>query len=223
MSKEYKPWKNPNQKIDQTLPKRKTIDATEGLNALKGIREKMGGVLKKDQALKISMYTTENVKRKEGDKWTDANGKMWERKNGINQSISKLRGAKTPWWCPKCEKAMNTKLDTKFYYKREMCYDCVVKLETEMRLNGTWQAYQRKIMYDNMMGQVNDAIAELKSYQESVSNPQIHFQDGTFEEWDVDVDQLKMDLQEEIDKLEDRAKELQNEASRNMVKLQQNG
>ena len=96
MSEEFAPWEKPDQKIEDAIPKRKTVDAGEGLNALKGIRERMGGVLKKDQALKISMYVPETVERKNGDTWTDVDGKKWEIKEGINRSISKLQDAKQP-------------------------------------------------------------------------------------------------------------------------------
>lgn len=213
MTEEFKPWEKPDQKIEDALPKRKTLEVEEGMNAIRGVRERMGGVLKKDQALKVSMYVPEKVERKEGDTWTDANGKLWERKNGINQSISKLQDAKTPWWCPKCKKIMNTRLDTKFYNKKGKCYDCVIVEETEMRANGTWQTYQRKLLYANVIAKVKDTIVELKDVQRTVSKPQIHFQDGRFEEWNVDIDQVKKDLQEEIDSLEDRLQELIDEQS----------
>lgn len=209
---EFQPWKNPNQKIEDALPEHKTLDIDEGMNAIRGVRERMGEVLKKDQALKISMYVSEKVERKEGDKWEE-DGKMWEIKNGIKQSISKVQDAKTPWWCPKCEKIMNTKLDTKFYNKRGTCYNCVITEETELRTNGTWQAYQRKVLYANVIAKVKDTISELKDVQKTISKPQIHFQDGRFEEWNVDLDQVKMDIQKEIDKLECRLEELLDEQS----------
>jgi len=155
MTKEFKPWEKPDQKIEEALPKHKTLDVTEGMKALRGVREGMGRVLKKDQALKISMYVSEKIERKEGDTW-EVDGKLWERKNGVNQSISKLQDAKTPWWCPKCKKVMNTKLDTKFYNKRGTCYNCVITEENEMRLNGTWEEYQRKVLYANVIATVKD-------------------------------------------------------------------
>lgn len=210
MTEEFKPWETSDQKIEDALPKHKTIDLDEGMKAIRGVRERMGKVLKKDQALKVSMYVAERIERKEGDTW-EVDGKLWERKNGVNQSISKLQDAKTPWWCPQCKKSMNTRLDTKFYNKRGKCYDCIVKEETVMRTNGTWQEYQRKVLYANVIAKVKDTIAEFKDVQRTVSNPQIHFQDGRFEEWDVNIDQIKVDLQEEIDKLEGRLQELLNE------------
>ncbi|KKM61070.1 hypothetical protein LCGC14_1535450 [marine sediment metagenome] len=207
---QFEPWNSPDQKIEDAIPARKTLEVEEGMNAIRGVRERMGTVLKTDQALKVSMYVSEKIERKEGDKW-EVDGKLWERKNGVNQSISKLQDAKTPWWCPNCEKIMNTRLDTKFYNKKGKCYNCVIVEETEMRANGTWQTYQRKVLYANVIAKVKDTIVELKDVQRTVSKPQIHFQDGRFEEWNVDINQVKKDLQEEIDRLEGRLQELVDE------------
>lgn len=208
---EYQPWEGGEKDIKKALPERETFDTSEGMAAIRGVREKMGGVLKKDQALKVSMYIGEKIKRKEGETWTDSDGKEWEMKGGIARSISKLQGAKMPWWCPKCEKTMKGRLDTRMWFMRGVCHGCVVAEENEMRLNGTWQEYQRRVMYANTIAKIKDTIAEFKDFQETVSNPQIHFQDGTFEEWKVGTQQVKDDLQTEIDKLEGRLIQLQKE------------
>lgn len=218
MSEEFKPWKG--DKIQDKLPKHKTIDTSEGMQALKGVREKMGEVLKKDQALKVSMYVPKKISRKEGEVW-DEDGKQWTIKNGIRMSISNLQDAKMPWWCPKCDKTMNNKLDRKFFYKKGKCHDCVVADETEMRFNGTWHAYECKAMYANAVANAKDMLDQFKSMKEEVSNPQIHFQDGRFEEWNIGVDKIKEDLQIEIDQLEVHLVELQNEASKDVGKFQQ--
>ncbi len=63
-------------------------------------------------------------------------------------------------------------------------------------------------MRANVIATLKDSIAELVSLQSEVSNPQIHFQDGRFEEWDTDIGQVKKDLQKEIDKENGWLKEL---------------
>ena len=212
MSDEYKPWEGND--IKESLPQRKTVDPDEALKALEGIREKMGGVLKKDQALKISMHTPEHEKkqptRKEGEVWEE-NGKKYEWKHGVKQSVSKLQSAKTPVFCPKCEKLLRGRLDSKMQMLHGMCHDCWMPNETRMRLDGTWDAYERHMMLSNAIDRAKDVIQEFRGYQQMLANPQIHFQDGTFEEWNIGVDEMKADLQEEIEKLEGWLKELLNE------------
>lgn len=197
---EFEPWKTPEKKIKDSLPERKTVDASEGLHALAGIRQKMGNVLKKDQALKISMYTPEKMERKEGDTW-EVDGKMWERRGGINMSISKLKDAKTPYFCPMpdCGKMLNGKADNRMWMLRGKCHVCVIKEETEMRANGTWEEHERTVMRANCVARLKDSIDELTSLKSTIANPQIHFQDGRFEEWSVDMSKVKNDIQEEIE------------------------
>jgi len=209
---DYKPWEG--DKLEDSIKDtRQTEEVSEGMGALRGIREKMGKVLKKDQSLKISMHTPEKVQRKEGEKWEE-DGKLWEMKDGIKRSISKLQSAKRPWFCPKCGKSMNTRLDDKMWYKKGTCYDCVVKEETQMRLDGTWHDHQAKRMRANAISWAKEKITELEDYKEMVANPQIHFADGRWEEWDIDDEKVKADLQEEIDNLQkhlDELERLQNE------------
>lgn len=211
MSEEFKPWEKPDQKIEDALPERKTVDASEGLNALKGIRERVGGLLDKDDALKISMYVPNKVERKDGDTWTDDNGKQWERKGGTNRSITKLQSAKRPWWCPKCSHLMKGKADDKMWIIRGMCHRCVIQIETQMRVEGKWDRYERSLMMRNAMAMAREGIAELEGYRDMVGNPQMHFADGRFEEWDVNVDGLKEGLQSEIGILEHTLTGLQKE------------
>ena len=202
MSKEFKPWENPEQSITEALPERKTVDPSEGLSALTGIREKMGKVLKKDQALKISMYVPDTVQRKEGETWTDeVDGKMWERKGNINMSISKLRGAKRPYFCPKCEHIMKGRADDRMWILRGVCHRCVIKVETQIRAEGKWDRYERSLMMRNAIAIANEGIAELEGYRDMMANPQMHFQDGRFEEWDVNIDEAKAGIKEEIAKV----------------------
>jgi hypothetical protein len=218
MTSEYKPWDNPNQKLGDALPKRKTTDVQEGLNALKGIREKMGGALKKDQALKISMYVPQKIEWKEGERWEE-DGKLWTIQNGIKQSISKVQDAKRPWFCPQCDKIMRSRLDDRMWILKGTCHDCVVKKETQMRLDGTWERYEKERIVSNQLAYVKDKIAEVESWKD-VANPAIHFQDGTYEVWDVGVDKLKADIDKELDflkKLLDALEEIyQNEFGEDM-------
>lgn len=208
---EYQPWEGGEKDIQKILPKRKTMDTSEGMQAIRGVRERMGEVLKKDQALKVSMHAPKKIKRKEGETWTDHDGKEWEMKSGIARSIPKLQGAKMPWWCPRCSKNMK-RLDTKIWYKRGMCFDCVVIEENEMRTNGTWQDHQRRKMYANAISKIKDKIDEFKSWKNAVSNPEIHFQDGRYERWNIGIEDIRKDIQEEIDKLENWLAEVQKEA-----------
>lgn len=123
-------------------------------------------------------YVGTKVERKEGEQWEDDDGKLWIMKNGIAQSISKLADAKTPWWCPKCERAMGHKFDTKFYHLYNQCYDCTIKEHTKMKVEGTWDAFEKKMLRNNEKSFLKDKIEERKDYIKTFRVPQAHYSNG---------------------------------------------
>jgi len=176
-------------------------------DALNDVRRKVSEVMKKEGDKLIFGWRGEpEPTRKEGDVWEDASGKRWTIKNGIRQSVTKLDGAKTPWWCPRCNKPMNHRFDVKFWRIRGHCMDCVIKDESEIRRQGKWEEYERKIMLRNYIAEVEDKIAELQNYHDTISKPEFINADETkilmVERWDVDIDKVKSDLKNDIETLQ---------------------
>lgn len=172
-------------------------------DALRDVQRKVAEVMNKEDKKLVFGWRGETApKLKEGETWEDATGRVWTMKNGIRQTVTKLDTAKTPWWCPKCNKPMNHRLDTKFWAIRGHCYDCTVKEESEMRRNGTWEEFERKTMLRNYLSALRDRIAELQEYHDTVTAPEFVNADDTrilmMERWDVDLDKIKADLMEEI-------------------------
>jgi len=182
--------------------------------ALNNVRRKVAEKLKQDdQRLVFGWRGEPEPTRQEGDVWEDVNGRTWTIKNGIRQTVTKLDDAKTPWWCPKCSKPMNHRLDIKFWRIRGHCMDCNVKLETEIRRQGKWEEFERNTMLRNYIAQIKDKIEELTSYHNEISKPEFLIMNENektvlmMEQWDVNIDQIKTDLQKDIDYLQTHLKE----------------
>lgn len=184
-------------------------------NPINDVRRKINEVMKKTDERIVVGWRPDLKDRKEGDVWEDANGKQWTVKNGITQSISKLDDAKTPWFCPKCERAMNHKLDFKFWRLRGHCFDCNVKAEMEIRKQGKWKEYEESIMKANYIASLKDTIQELQSLHDTVSSPEVIHADDTnilmVEKWHVDVDQIKEDLMKDIVELKELLRKAEEE------------
>ena len=173
-------------------------------DALNDVRRKLAEVTKREGEKIVFGWRGEpEPTRKEGDIWEE-NGRKWTIKNGIRQNVTKLDDAKTPWWCPKCSKPLNHRLDMKFWRIRGYCFDCLIKEESEIRRQGKWEEYERKIMLRNYIAEVKDKISELQSYYNEVSKPEFLIMNEhektvlMMEKWDVNVDQIKEDLQKDI-------------------------
>lgn len=177
-------------------------------DALNDVRRKVAEKLKQDdQRLVFGWRGETEPTRKEGDIWEDVHGKRWTIKNGIRQTITKLDDAKTPFWCPKCSKPLNHRFDVKFWRIRGHCMDCNIKLESELRRQGKWKEYERKVILRNYIAEVNDKIAELQSYYNEVTKPEFLIMNENektvlmMEKWDVDIDKIKEDLLKDIETL----------------------
>lgn len=182
--------------------------------ALNNVRRKVAEAMKKEGNKMVFGWRGEpQPTRKEGDVWEDVDGREWTIKNGIRQNVTKLDDAKTPWWCPKCSKPLNHRLDMKFWKIRGHCMDCNVKFETELRRQGKWEEYERNTMLKNYIAQVKDKIGELMSYHNEVNKPEFLLMNEhektvqMMETWDIDITKLKSDIMDDINKLKIHLKE----------------
>lgn len=197
------------------------MDQKEFQKVTKSIQNKMGQWADK---VVVGQYVPKQVKREEGERWIDADGKEWEMKNGIAQSISKLQDAKTPWWCPTCKKTM-TKLDTAAWRVHAKCLDCVSKDETKLKLEGKWDLERRKGELRNTIAYLKDRLIELTYYHDYLTeniNLQ-HYDSKTgnllmVDKYTVDTEKLKTQLREDAVSVNKNIKKLEEELS----KLQDN-
>jgi len=184
----------------------------------KRVTEKIRGQMNKyaDKVV-VSQYVSEKEpERTEGEEWVDREGKHWTLKNGIKQSISPLQDAKTPWWCPECEKAMDSR-DVKAWRVHLKCFDCVAKHETKLKLEGKWVDDRDKRHIASQIDYLKDRIIELQGYHDSLSTPEIyHFDDQTgvilmIDKYQIPLDQVKEDLTKEIENMTNLLEERENE------------
>ena len=108
----------------------------------------------------------------EGDIWEE-NGKTWTIKNGIKQTISKLDEARKasliPLACPECNKALKHYLDKNAWKTTKKCFDCNIKEETQMRLNGTFDEHVKEVYRKNAMAWLEDKRIQFEDF---INNPE---------------------------------------------------
>jgi len=170
---------------------------------LNNVRRKINEIMKKeDGKIVVGWRPGLNTKREEGEVWETLDGRRWTVKNGITQTVSKLDGTKTPWFCPQCQKSMPHRLDTKFWRLRGKCMDCVIKDETELRRQGKWEEYEQQMLRANYRAALVDKIMELQDYHDTMSNPEFIYADDynilLREKWDVDISQIKKSILDDI-------------------------
>lgn len=183
---------------------------------LNNVRRKINEIMKKeDGRIVVGWRPGLNTKREEGEVWETHDGRQWTVKNGVTQTVTKLDGAKTPWFCPVCEKAMPHRFDTKFWRIRGKCMDCVIKDETEIRRQGKWEEYEQQILKANYRAALAEKIMELQDYHDTMSNPEFIYADDynilLREKWNVDINKVKEDIIAELDILKKKLEDFDNE------------
>jgi hypothetical protein len=156
-------------------------------------------------------YSRKHIDRKEGEIWEE-NGKSWTIKNNIKISVSKLDKAKlytlTPLLCPDCSKPMKTEYDKKMFMVHKMCFDCTIKMETQLKIEGKYQEYEDKLVKANANFMLDEFVDGFDSFLNSMdSNSGFVTEQGDIEDWHVKaLDKQKIREQVMKDVEESRAK-----------------
>jgi hypothetical protein len=126
-----------------------------------------------------------NQDHKEGDVWEE-NSKTWTIKNGIKMTVTKLDKIKDlvlmPLCCPACNNVMKINdYNKKMWGIHKKCFDCVIKMESEIKRLGKWDEYCSNIMNRNKNAELDDLEAALEQWvdeQDSFVSEQ-----GEVEKW----------------------------------------
>ena len=159
-------------------------------------------LVKKDYTSKTRSgvgYRKGSKRHKEGDVWEE-NGKTWTIKNGLKQNITKLDAAKQaikiPLACPKCKKAMRHRLSKKMYKIHGFCFDCTLDYERELKKQGLYEQYEKRMM----QGSMKAFIADLEQWMlEQINTSQVYVtEQGVVEDWKSNKEKSYESVKEKI-------------------------
>jgi len=149
-------------------------------------------------------WEKQSDRHQEGDIWEE-NGKKWTIKNGLKQTVTKLDEIKKlvvmPITCPNCGKLMKVdEYNKKMWSIHQKCFDCVVKMESEIKRLGKWHEYEAGIMNTNKNAMLDDLEMALESWVEEKDT--FVSESGEVEKWGGgDKNAVYKQVKEEIAKL----------------------
>ena len=187
-----------------------------------------GGEYEKTTQISFSGADKEIIKRKVGEKWTDGNGKSWEQTEGGRIEFSELGDimAEARAYLDKlntcksdnCKTIKVGRVDKKLISKTGYCLHCLTIRESEIKLDGLWEAYEDYKIFSNMIAHGTDIVAQFQqAYNDAKQTYEVVQEDGTIEKWSMerDVTELKAEILTDITKFEEeieQATKLRNEA-----------
>ena len=162
-----------------------------------------------DKRIFVHMEDLDEKKKREEEIKADR-----ERKN---DRMDALKEAKTPWFCPNCDKVMNKRLDDKMYRLHNQCFDCQIKFEAKLRAEGKYEMWERKKVLNNQLSYVTEQIESIKDWKEQATKPyevfdQVGIKDVELkkEKWSQNKEQVEKwstEALEELDKLKEDVEE----------------
>ena len=84
----------------------------------------------------------------------------------VNERMNVLKEARTPWFCPKCNKIMKQRLDDKMYKLYNHCFDCQIKFENKMRIDGIYDSWEKDKIKNNKISYLTDMEDSIKEWRE---------------------------------------------------------
>jgi hypothetical protein len=143
-----------------------------------------------------------------GDIWTDKDGKTWQQRDGYKISVTKFdelrEYLKTITTCSsnECHTDKYDHIDKKLIAKTGMCFICLQKYEQSLKDDGTWPYYEDYKISKNKLSVVRELKDKYESALKDISNNlEMVNEDGTISnwKWDIDIEQVKKDIQSDID------------------------
>ena len=187
-----------------------------------------GGEYQKETQISFSGADKKKIKREVGDKWTDDNGRSYEQLEAgkietsdltdtmseVRAYLDKLNTCKSD----NCKTIKVGRVDKKLISKTGYCLHCLTIRESEIKLDGLWEAYEDYKIFSNMIAHGTDIVAQFQqAYNDAKQTYEVVQEDGTIEKWSMerDVTELKAEILIDITKFEEeieQATKLRNEA-----------
>ena len=161
----------------------------------------MRAILRGETPEKRIIVSFEDPKEKK-----DREKQIKEERERSNERIDALKEAKMPWFCPECNKVMKQRLDDKMYRLYNHCFDCQVKLENKLRVEGKYEEWEEKKVLNNQLSYIKDQIQSVEDWvDESENSPTIFNQVGVDK---IEIEEEKWsNNREAIDKMSEEALE----------------
>jgi hypothetical protein len=154
-------------------------------------------------------YSKQSQDYQEGDTWEEG-GKQWTIKNGIKQTVTKFDKLKkmvvVPLSCPNCSQPMKLDdINKKMWAIHHKCFDCVIKMEMEIKRTGKWDEYEKQMLNNNKNAMVDDFEMSIEEFLKMQTESYVTEQ-GDVEAWGggkINEDEIK-NVKEYIKKLREQ-------------------
>ena len=143
-------------------------------------------------------------------------GKEKEKGDIIPDITQLMQDVRMPWFCPKCEVVMKQRLDDKMWRLFGHCFDCQVKIENKLRIQGKYEEWAENKIKQNKISFIKDQIQAISEWRDSkapewYNNVGVNTPELEKEKWDIDTTQIKIMADEALEEYTKVLNELESE------------
>ena len=141
-------------------------------------------------------------------------GKKQESGDQISRMTDLMKEARMPMFCPECDLLMKKKLDDKMWRLFGHCFDCQVKIENKLRIEGKYEEWAENKIRKNKIAFIKDQIQAISEWKDTkapewYNNVGVNYPMLEKEKWDVDMDKVRKEADEAIKKFTEVLNELE--------------
>ena len=143
-------------------------------------------------------------------------GKEQESGDQISRMTDLMKEARMPMFCPECDLLMKKKLDDKMWSMFGHCFNCQIKIENKLRVEGKYDEWAENKIRENKISFIKDqiqAISEWKDMKapEFYNNVGVNYPMLEKEKWDIDVEKVQKEADEALEKNTEVLEELESQ------------
>ena len=113
----------------------------------------------------------------------------------VESNLTKImKEVRMPLFCPECKKVMKKKLDDKFWRMMGHCFDCQIKIENKLRIEGTYEEWAKTKILENKKSYLKDLKQSIDEFEESEGKAEFFNSVGVR---DVELEKEKWSMGEE--------------------------
>tara|TARA_R110001592_G_scaffold359937_1_gene667513 strand:+ start:1782 stop:2309 length:528 start_codon:yes stop_codon:yes gene_type:complete len=143
-------------------------------------------------------------------------GKEKEKGDIVPDITNLMKDVRMPWFCPNCSVVMKKNLDDKMWRLFDHCFDCQVKMENKLRIEGKYEEWAEEKIKQNKISFLKDQIQAISEWRDSkapewYNNVGVNTPELEKEKWNIDMVKVKKEATEALTKYQEVLEKLENE------------
>ena len=127
-----------------------------------------------------------------------------KKEDNISRMTELMQDVRMPLFCKNCKKVMKKKLDDKMWRLFGHCFDCQIKMENKLRIDGTYKKWAKEKIKQNKISFIKDSIQKIEEWKD-MKAPEFYNQVGVNypelekEKWAGDMTQVNIMAKEALE------------------------